>query len=239
MGGAGSQGGGHRGAAAERQPRSARHGGPRAAPGGAAAAAGASRDSPGQGARGGRGAAPAVPAGRGRAGASRAPRRRPRGAPSDLQSPSARGGRKPLQRRGRPPPRLGRLRTGRNCDAESQKEDPLLPPRSPLFKFRGFGDTAAVRGADSAPRGGSRRGLCAGGNPAAAGSWRWGHGGLGGRGDSATHLTEAGLGLPARSPPPGRSRGEGVCGHVCVRTRKCADGRGGVRNWDVRGQVAL
>lgn len=126
---------------------------------------GASRDSPGQGARGGLGAAPAVPAGRGRAGVSRAPPRRPRGAPCDLQSPSARGGRKPLQRLERPPPRLGCLRTGRNCDAESQKEDPPLPPRPPLFKFRGFGDTAAARGADSAPRSGSRRGLCAWGNP--------------------------------------------------------------------------
>ena len=36
-----------------------------------------------------------------------------------------------------------------------------------------------------------------------------------------THFADSVPGSPGRSPPPGRSWGEGVCGHVCVRVCVC------------------
>lgn len=163
--GPGFQGGGP----AELQPRRAGHGCQRAAPGAAAAAAGRFPRRPGAGARdvgarrlqclrargGGGGAAP----GRGAPDPARAlgPKKPPRPA-----GPEA------AVQMGAPPAPARCPQSGRNCDAESQKEDPPLPPRLPPFQARAAGDPLAVRRAGASPRSGSRRGLRGLGNPGGA-----------------------------------------------------------------------
>lgn len=136
------------------------------------------------------------------------------------------------------------------------KKDPPLPPRLPLFKFRGSGDILAVRGTDASLRKGSRRGLSVWGTPRPRGVCA----GDAGLGDSASAMTTL-VGPRRRVPPLSRrppsahlagvrllgGAGERMCVDTCVcervcvcarmQARKYADRRGGGRSWTL--QVAL